>query len=506
MNEYEAHRRSKSAAIAELGLNPYAGGIPWRNLHTLAFAIDQCREFADATPDTGNEVCVSGRVMLYRSSGGLVFMTIRDRANDMQIAVSKKRVGDLFWSATQNIDLGDIIQARGRCAKSRTGEPTVWAVSVYVASKALLPPPAKHEGLTDTETRHRRRYQDLYSNPSVTEIFRQRARIIAEIRRFLSVRDFVEVETPLMHPVLGGAAAKPFVTHHNALDIPLYLRVAPELYLKRLLVGGMENVFEIGRNFRNEGISPRHNPEFTMLEAYCAYCDYEGMMTLVEAMITEVAVQCNIGLTPARTSDNDVVTKIDLSRPWRRIGLREIVAEVTGWQFGEPLSDSIILQLHGSADTDTMSPASQQALRELSPARQLVLIYEKLVEPTLTDPTFVTHFPCELMPLAKESAELPGFAEVFELAMDGMEIAPGYTEQNHPDAQRLAMELQGGVDWEFIEALKHGMPPAGGIGIGIDRLVMALLGQNTVRDVILFPLLRPAGYGQGKTGTQTEIR
>jgi lysyl-tRNA synthetase class 2 len=227
-----------------------------------------------------------------------------------------------------------------------------------------------------------------------------RARIISEIRRFLNVRDYLEVETPMMHPILGGAAAKPFTTHHNALDIPLFMRIAPELYLKRLLVGGMERVFEINRNFRNEGVSPRHNPEFTMLEAYCAYDNFEGMMNLVEAMIQEIAIHCGIGETPTRTDDNGVTTQINLERPWRRVTLWDVVADVTGWQYGEPLDDALISQLPAKVGEVT--------IRELSAPRQLVLVYEKLVEHTLTDPTFVTHFPTEIMPLAKASKEHPG--------------------------------------------------------------------------------------------------
>ena len=423
--------------------------------------------------------------MLNRPSGGLTFMTIRDSANDMQIAVSKKRASEKAWGVTKLLDLGDIVVVRGNCCKSKTGEPTVWAEDVKVVSKSLLPPPAKHEGLTDTELRYRKRYLDLYSNPKVAHVFRQRARIIGEIRRFLGVRRYLEVETPMMHPVLGGAAAKPFITHHNALDMPLYMRIAPELYLKRLLVGGMEKVYEINRNFRNEGISTKHNPEFTMLEAYCAYENYEGMMTLVEAMITDVAHSCDIAEVVKREGENGVVVNTNLTRPWRRVKLWDIVAEVTGWHYGQsqPLPDSLISSLPTKVGDAT--------IQTLSEGRKLVLLYEKLVEPTLIDPTFVTHFPAEIMPLAKKSREFGGFAEVFELAINGMEVSPGYTEQNDPGDQINAFLSQGGeLDTDFIEALKHGMPPAGGVGVGIDRLVMALLGQESARDVILFPLLK----------------
>jgi lysyl-tRNA synthetase class 2 len=294
MNEHEQNRRNNLEALRALGESPY--DMPHtKNIAPLSYAINRCREDArlspseehgnavaglpnvsPVTPDTGEEVIIAGRVMLNRPSGGLVFMKIRDRNDDMQIAVSKKRVSLTSWKVTENIDLGDIVVVQGRCCNSRTGEPTVWVETINVVSKAMLTPPAKVEGLRDTETRYRKRYLDLFSNRDVAGVFYKRARIIAEIRRFLTVRDYLEVETPMMHPVLGGAAAKPFTTHHNALDIPLFMRIAPELYLKRLLVGGMERVFEINRNFRNEGISPRHNPEFTMLEAYCAYENFEG--------------------------------------------------------------------------------------------------------------------------------------------------------------------------------------------------------------------------------------
>jgi lysyl-tRNA synthetase class 2 len=360
--------------------------------------------------------------------------------------------------------------------------------SFVILAKALRPPPEKWHGLADTEVRYRQRYLDLMANSEVKEVFLKRSQIVREIRNFLNERGYVEVETPMMQAIPGGAAAQPFVTHHNALGCNFYLRIALELYLKRLLVGGLDKVFEIGRNFRNEGLSRKHNPEFTMLEAYQAYGDYETMMQLVQSMICHVA-QKVLGtlLIEHKDAEGKVTKTIDLTPPWRRIKYKDLVRERAG------------------ADWFDVSPQQRRehALKlgaELGPEyadfEVTQAVFEKLIEPTLINPTFVTHAPKELIPLAKLAPDDPSTVEVFECCINGQEIAPAYTEQNDPIEQRERLEHQAGgeqqkLDEDFLVALEHGMPPAGGMGLGIDRLCMMLLGQESIRDVILFPQLKP---------------
>ncbi|MCX8109387.1 MAG: lysine--tRNA ligase, partial [Verrucomicrobiae bacterium] len=360
--------------------------------------------------------------------------------------------------------------------------------SFVMLSKALRPPPGQWYGLADPETRYRQRYLDLMANEEVARVFRQRSRIISSIRSFLESRGFIEVETPVMQNIAGGAAAKPFVTHHNALGCDFYLRISLELYLKRLLVGGFDRVFEIGRNFRNEGISRKHNPEFTMLEAYQAYGDYETMMELVQSMVCHVAKEV-IGSLIINHVDSEgrVVRRIDLTPPWRRVTYKELVRQHAGQDWFDLTADQRrqrAIELGVDITHCTEDYEVTQAL------------FEKLIEPTLIDPVFVTHAPKELIPLAKLSPDDPTTVEVFECCINGQEIAPAYTEQNDPIAQRERLEQQAGqerqkIDEDFLVALEHGMPPAGGMGMGIDRLCMMLLGQESIRDVILFPQLRP---------------
>jgi lysyl-tRNA synthetase class 2 len=359
-----------------------------------------------------------------------------------------------------------------------------------MAAKALLPPPAKWEGLSDVELRYRQRYVDLWANPEVMRVLKLRMRIVDEIRRFLAAKGFVEVETPMMQTLAGGAAAKPFVTHHNALDIPLYMRIAPELYLKRLLVGGFSKVFELNRNFRNEGISPRHNPEFTMLEVYEAFGSWETMADLIEEMITTVA-QIIFGTLQIEHPSG---RKINLQRPWRRARLADLVHKGTGWKFDKRRMEEAMPELISLPDLSTV----RERLSQISPAEQLFQVYEKMIEHTLIDPCFVTHIPSVIIPLARENKDDPFFADVYELAINGVEISPGYTELNDPDVQAKHFAHQVGnkdeqqkVDDDFLNALRYGMPPAGGLGMGIDRLVMMLTGAESIRDVILFPLMKP---------------
>jgi len=485
-SEYEQERRVKLLKLRELGIDPFGGRVentrPLKEIKSL---------YSEGMGhDGGPTVTVAGRVMLKRDMGKLSFLTLRDDSGDLQVALDKRRLPEIGWQIRDCIDLGDILSVTGKLGVTNKGEITVWAESLSMAAKALLPPPAKWEGLSDVETRYRQRYVDLWANPEVMQQMKLRIAIVDEIRRYMRERGFLEVETPMMQPLAGGAAAKPFVTHHNALDIPLFLRIAPELYLKRLLVGGFSKVFELNRNFRNEGISPRHNPEFTMLEAYEAFGSWETMADLIEGMICHVAQTLFGGLEITHANGR----KINLMRPWRRVRMTELVEERTGWKFDKrPLQEA----MPDLMNHEQLSPVREKLIR-LSPAEQLVQVYEKLIEHTLIDPCFVTHVPSVVIPLARENREDPFFADVYELAINGVEISPGYSELNDPDAQAKHFDHQVGnkeeqqkTDDDFLNALRHGMPPAGGLGMGIDRLVMMLTGAESIRDVILFPLMRP---------------
>lgn len=503
-NTYEQERRAKLQKLRELGVDPY--GQATAGIAPLAETKAVYRP--EMGHDGGPSVKIAGRIMLKRDMGKLSFLTLRDESGDLQVGIDKKRVDEKSWGVRELLDLGDQIVVEGTLGVTNKGEVTVWAKSVTMASKALLPPPAKWEGLSDVELRYRQRYVDLWANPEVMRMAKLRIAVIEEMRAYLRGRGFVEVETPMMQIQHGGATARPFETHHNALDIPLYMRIAPELFLKRLLVGGMGKIFEINRNFRNEGISPRHNPEFTMLEAYEAYGSWETMADLVEGMICHIAEKILGGLkivhqrqnpipspgTPGEGEGGGIQRSINLQRPWRRVRMADLVEERTGWRFcKEPLTSEQIDQLRSK------NPGKDLKLNG-SPAEQLVEVYEKLIEPTLIDPCFVTHVPSVIIPLAKKSKDDPFFAEVYELAINGVEISPGYSELNDPDIQAANFTHQVGdeaekqkTDEDFLNALRYGMPPAGGIGLGIDRLLMMLTGAESIRDVILFPLMRPQG-------------
>lgn len=541
-----ADRRAKLNRLREqFAIDPY--GQRTDGLITLAAARDLYDQTADeahkADPASGGDnrptVRIAGRVVLHRDIGKLVFMTLRDASGDLQVAANKKLLGETAFKLAKLADLGDIVTASGKLAKTKTGEITVWAEgddAFSIATKSLAPPPEKWAGLKDPELRYRKRYVDLYVNPDVMKTMQLRIRIIDEIRDFFRGRGFLEVETPMMQALAGGAAARPFETHHNALDIPLYLRIAPELYLKRLLVGGFSKVFEINRNFRNEGISPRHNPEFTMLEAYEAFGSWETMADLVEEMVTTVAEKVFGTLTiEHKDPDGNVIKTINLKRPWRRVSMVDLVAEwfKTNLDFDyvfskqliqddqpellKALDDYLIQEAKKAAnpatdqerflsDMQTLIPQSyymgetQDIASKQDPAEQLVAVYEKLIERTLINPTFVTRVPSVVIPLARECRDDPFFADVYELAINGQEISPGYSELNDPDVQERHFRHQVGdeaeqqkIDEDFLEALRVGMPPAGGMGLGIDRLVMMLTGAPSIRDVILFPLMRPQG-------------
>ncbi|MDB5332061.1 MAG: lysS [Phycisphaerales bacterium] len=537
-NSYEQERRQKLARLREMGIDPYGGRT--EGVQTLADVRALFKP--EMGQDGGPVVKIAGRVMLYRDMGKLTFMTLRDETGDLQVAVDKRRVDEQSWEVRGLIDLGDQVIVEGPVGVTKKGEVTVWATKVGMAAKALLPPPAKHEGLQDVELRYRQRYVDLWANPDVMRVLTLRSAVVAEIRRYMTERGYLEVETPMMQSLAGGAAARPFTTHHNALDIDLYLRIAPELYLKRLLVGGYRKVFELNRNFRNEGISPRHNPEFTMLEAYEAFGSWETMADLVEGMVCHVAEKLFGGLKIEHKNAAGEVTKtINLARPWRRVKMVDLVEERTGWKFDkrrlkelptevsnrivdqnrEVIVQSQIGQMRRAPGGDSVSDdvarnavagiannaagSFREHLWELSAAEQLVEVYEKLIEPTLIDPTFVTHVPSVVIPLARKWKEDEYFADVYELAINGQEISPGYSELNDPDVQAANFAHQVGdkeeqqkVDEDFLNALRYGMPPAGGMGLGIDRLVMMLTGAESIRDVILFPLMRPTIEGRGR--------
>ena len=582
-------RRAKLAALRSKGIDPF------RNQFTPSETCAAAR----AAYAEGREVKLAGRITAHRDMGKSMFLDLRDQTGRLQIYAQKNVLGDEQFDIFKHLDLGDFIGIHGTMFTTRTGEISARIDRFVILSKALRPPPAKWYGLEDTEVRYRQRYLDFIANPEVKDVFLKRCQIVREIREFLHSRGYLEVETPMMQAIPGGAAARPFKTHHNALGCDFYLRIALELPLKRLLVGGMERVFEIGRNFRNEGLSRRHNPEFTMLEAYQAYGDYETMMELVQSMVCQVAqkvlgtlviqhaqepaliaslhqavrvvdetsthltgnllknapseiaaqfvgeigkvraalvaTQEQIGKAPvaevAQAAINtllaaiglvslnklglasdaqapegvmstaaapfDAVVRsleklltpkvIDLTPPWRRVRYKDLLRERAGADWFE-------------VDAATRRRRAVELGAEIGDGHEdfevTQAVFEKLIEPTLINPTFVTHAPKQLIPLAKLAPDDPDCVEVFECCINGQEIAPAYSEQNDPIEQRERLEHQAGgeqqkLDEDFLVALEHGMPPAGGMGMGIDRLCMMLLGQESIRDVILFPQLRP---------------
>jgi lysyl-tRNA synthetase class 2 len=467
-------RLEKRRTLLEKGIDPYGG----------RFEPSESIAAARANPSAEREVRLAGRVMSHRDMGKTIFADIKDFTGKIQIYIQQKSLGeDQFDLFKRFVDLGDIIGVTGKLFTTHAGELTVRVENFTLLSKAIRPLPKEWFGIKDIETRLRQRYLDLILNDQVRETFLLRSRVIAEIRKFLDGRGFVEVETPMMQPIAGGAAAKPFQTHHDALGMDLFLRVAPELYLKRLLVAGFEKVYELNRNFRNEGISRRHNPEFTMLEVYQAYGDFESMMELAQGLITTVAENVFDSLIIKRYDG----VEIDLTPPWRRISYRELLEERLGMDW------------FAISPGERKARASQMSIELPAEAPDYELtnaIFEKAIEPTLINPTFVTHLPAELVVLAKCNRQDPSVVDVFELVINGQEIAPAYTELNDPVVQRERLLSQCGdheenLDQDFLTALEHGMPPAGGMGIGIDRLVMMLTGVESIRDVILFPHLRP---------------
>jgi lysyl-tRNA synthetase class 2 len=417
------------------------------------------------------------------------FLDLRDATGRIQIYIHAKEVGPELIELFRLLDIGDFIGVEGTCFLTKSGEPTVKVQTFRLLAKTLRPLPEKWHGLQDIEARYRQRYLDLLTNERSRGVFEKRIAIVRETRRFFQERGFVEVETPILQTTAGGAAAEPFKTHHNALGVDLYLRIALELYLKRLLVAGFNKVFEINRNFRNEGISRKHNPEFTMLEAYWAYVDFEKIANLVEELICYLAKKiCGSLSIEHRDANGNVTRTINLKPPWRRVRYHDLMREVAGKDWFE-LSPK-------QRRERAMNEFKLEILPQLADFEVTQHAFEKLIEDKTIDPLFVTHCPKELVPLAKQNVEDSSLVDVFELVINGAEIAPGYSELNDPIVQRQRLLEQAGeekqnIDEEFLLALEHGMPPAGGFGIGIDRLTMLLTGAESIRDVILFPLLRP---------------
>lgn len=474
-------RLRKLGELERRGVAPYGQRFP--RSHSVGELRQEWK-----SPEQGPEdgpVRVAGRLMSLRSHGKAQFADLKDETGRIQIYVKLDIVGEDGYETFRLLDIGDIVGVTGRLFWTRTGELTIEVRELIVLSKALRPMPEKWHGLKDIETRYRQRHVDLTVNRGVKEVFLLRSRLVREIRAFLDERMFVEVETPMLHPIPGGATGHAFSTHQDALDVDLYLRIAPELYLKRLLAGGFERVYEMNRSFRNEGLSPRHNPEFTMLEVYAAYADYGDMMRLAEELIGTVTEQ----LTSGREIEYQG-GKIDFSSPWKRMTFREAMLEEFGIELGEARVEILREKLQAAG-------VKLEGGR-LSRTRLVNLFAERL---TASQPTFITDYPAELCPLSKRKPDGPDLAERFELFVGGLELANAYSEQNDPREQRRRLEAEaekarGGeeamcLDEDFLAALEFGMPPAGGLGIGVDRLVMLLANVATIREVIFFPQLRP---------------
>ena len=486
--------KARRHKLVKLKLDLQATGLPaypndFRPTHTTQAIRDRHEALTQPELEALPEgFSLAGRIRALRPHGKAAFLELHDGAGRLQVYARKDRLGEEAYERVRSLDVGDIAGVRGRLFRTRTNELTIEAEEIRLLSKCIRPLPEKWHGLKDVETRYRQRYVDLMVNPEVREVFRNRSRIIALVRGFLDRRGFLEVETPMMQPLAGGAAAKPFVTHHNALDLDLYLRVAPELFLKRLLVGGFERVFELNRNFRNEGLSTRHNPEFTMLEFYQAYADYRDMMELTEELFAMLAQEIR-GSLRIPCGDHEV----NLEGPWERLSLTEGVARYAGVEETEL---STTKGLRGVVDKLDLKLDPK-----LGRGKLLVELFERLVEPRLIQPTFVTGYPLEVSPLARRNDSYPNLVDRFELFIGGRELANAFSELNDPDDQRRRFEQQAAarragdetaseVDEDYLRALEYAMPPAAGEGIGIDRLAMLLTDSPSIRDVVLFPLLR----------------
>ncbi|GEA26542.1 lysine-tRNA ligase [Microcystis aeruginosa NIES-4325] len=493
LEEIRAARLEKVAGLQKAGLNPYA--YQWKS---TAHAQQLQEQYADLAPgeEISTEVAIAGRIIARRIMGKLAFFNLQDETGTIQLYLDKKRISETmaavpnaFNTVIKLTDTGDILGAKGTIKRTERGELSIYVNEYEILTKSLLPLPDKWHGLTDVEKRYRQRYVDLIVNPEVRQTFRRRAQITAAIRRYLDQQDFIEIETPVLQSEAGGADARPFITYHNTLEMELYLRIATELHLKRLIVGGFEKVFELGRIFRNEGVSTKHNPEFTSIEIYQAYADYYDMMELTENIIVNAA-QDVLGTLKITYQDRE----IDLTPPWRRVTMHELVQEITG------------VDLNSFEDFESARIAAENAGIGVPEdcktiGKLLNEAFEQKVEETLIQPTFVLDFPVEISPLAKPHRSKTDLVERFELYVVGRELANSFSELTDPIDQRQRLEAQAlkkaagdleaqGVDEDFLTALEYGMPPTGGLGIGIDRLIMLLTNSASIRDVIAFPLLK----------------
>jgi lysyl-tRNA synthetase class 2 len=477
-------RLKKLAELRAAGVDPF----PARGVESepIAELVRQCGTQAAPGQRHGTRATLAGRLLALRDFGKLMFAPLLDRTGRLQVGFQKSRL-ESWWERRKFLDAGDQVAVRGELGFTQKGELTLWADEVLLLAKTLAAPPEKWHGLADVEQRYRRRYVDLWASEGVREVFVLRSRMLSLVRRFLEARGFLEVETPTLHPIAGGATARPFVTHHNALGADFYLRIAPELYLKRLIVGGLERVFEVARNFRNEGISTRHNPEFSMLELYQAQADFRHMMELTEQLLEHLARELK-GPTELEFRG----AKYDLKAPFRRARYDELFARANGCEIldtaaVERRAKELGITVHGP----TIGGRHWALATE---------IFDRTVEKELAGPVFVTHFPTPISPLSKCDPSDPRFTERFELYLGGMELANAFSELNDPEEQHRRFEEQvaskdpeapGEVDLDYVQALEYGMPPTGGLGIGLDRLAMVLANQSSIRDVLLFPTLRP---------------
>ena len=492
-HEQVQQRQSNLAELGKLGIEIYPRTFERR--HTISALADAYGQRTHDELEAEHVTTVtSGRILAIRAFGKANFLVLSDGHAKIQAYIRHDALPELDFTIYKLLDFGDWVGVEGRLFRTRTDEFTIWATRLHFLSKCLVPLPEKWHGLTDVEIRYRQRYLDLIVNPDSRRVFETRSRVVSGIRDFMTARGYLEVETPMMQPIAGGAIARPFVTHHNALDMDLYLRIAPELYLKRLIVGGLEKVFEINRNFRNEGISTQHNPEFTMMEFYEAYADYQALMRMTEEMISTVATQV-LGTDQITFGDH----QISLAAPFVRLSLREAAREAASKKLAREVTDADL------RDRDRAAAVAKDLGLEIDPAygagKITTEIFERLCEDRLIQPTFVYDFPTEVSPLSKQKPDDPDTVERFELYIGGFEVANAFSELNDPVEQRRRFEGQlknrasgdleaHAMDEDYIRALEYGLPPTGGEGVGIDRLVMLLTNSLSIRDVILFPLMR----------------
>jgi lysyl-tRNA synthetase class 2 len=492
-DEQIAQRRANLKQLQQLGVEVYPNRFDRRHTVAELVAAHNAKTHHELEAERP-ETVTSGRILAIRSFGKANFLAISDGAAKIQIYIRQDALPPLDFQIFKLLDFGDWIGVEGRLFRTKTNELTIWASRLHFLAKCLIPLPEKWHGLTDVEIRYRQRYLDLVVNPDSRRVFEVRSRVVTAIRSFMTARGYLEVETPMMQPIAGGALARPFVTHHNTLDMELYLRVAPELYLKRLVVGGLEKVFEINRNFRNEGISTQHNPEFTMMEFYEAYSDYQALMTLTEELVASVAREA--------TGTDDITfgdRHISLEAPFARVRLRDAAREAASKRLGRPVAEEELREREAAAAL--AAQLGVEVKPSHGPGKIATAIFETLCEDRLVEPTFVYDFPTEVSPLSKQRPADPDTVERFELYIGGFEVANAFSELNDPVEQRRRFEVQlasraGGdleahaMDEDYIRALEYGLPPTAGEGVGIDRLVMLLTNSQSIRDVILFPLMR----------------